>query len=217
MSVNPRQVRPDAPLDYAGLPEAACRRHLALVTPYYREKFRDYHDLRHPIEMLACAAAKNIRLDAAQVVAILFHDIVNVPGVSASVNEVASAGLMRVLLADDDEISPEVLERATEMVLATDHRNPPANEAVAVVLDLDLARLALPWPEFCRHSQSVHAEWRHLVPDYGVFMQGRAAFFRGFLTRPRIFFTGLFDEVLARDNLERLIAEWGGNGEAKLD
>ncbi len=174
--------------------------------PYYAEPFRRYHGPDHPAEMLRAADALGLRLSDAQVAAIAFHDAVNVAAFGG--NEAASAAILGAW-APWLGLSAETSREAQEIILATDHSGRAAPASADVVLDLDLMRLAVPYPEFLRHSRDIHHEWRHLVPDEGTFMAGRARFLRGFLDRPRIFRAGLFEEGVARNTLSAFVAAWG--------
>lgn len=180
---------------------------LETVRPYYMEPFRAYHDLSHPTEMFADAERLGVRLTDAQAVAVAFHDVVNAAGLPPGTNEIASAGVLRAYAAHLG-LDAGTAAEAAAIVEATDHSGRQAPETADIVLDLDLARLALDWPGFVGMSKAVHVEWRHLVPDYRDFMRGRAAFFAGMAKRPRIFRTDLFDESAARSNLERFAVEW---------
>jgi predicted metal-dependent HD superfamily phosphohydrolase len=171
------------------------------LTRRYTEVHRHYHDIRHIAQMLAWG--KELRLDDAQVLAVWLHDAVYDPR-SAS-NEDDSAALARQLLPRAGH-GPDVVERVAGIVLDT-KQHVPSTPASAAVLDLDLASLALPWPEFRANSEAIRREFAHL--EEAEFQAGRRRFMAGLLARDRLFFTpwGEGREAAARANIARLLRE----------
>lgn len=190
---------------------------LELAEPYHREAFRRYHGWPHPLEMLARGSEADILLDDAQFLAIAFHDAFCVPGAPMSINETSSALLMeahaRRLGTDAEAIAAAKRIIALTAHGAADGQEPSRSEAI--VLDLDLMRLASPWGEFGDHSDAVHFEYRDIVPDRTEFMRLRARFLKDAFGRDgrgarRVFRTALFDEEAAQANIARLHAHWAG-------
>jgi predicted metal-dependent HD superfamily phosphohydrolase len=170
------------------------------LTRRYLEPHRRYHGIHHIAHMLAAGAEAG--LDDGQMMAIWFHDAIYDP--RSKSNEADSGALAETrLLAAGWQAT--AARRVHDIVLATrDHR--PTVDGSALVLDLDLMSLALPWPEFCRNTDHIRAEYAH-VGD-ADFTAGRAAFFATMLQRERLFHTtfGARFEAQARANLVRASA-----------
>ncbi|MCW5748964.1 MAG: hypothetical protein KIT36_22430, partial [Alphaproteobacteria bacterium] len=137
---------------------------LAAALAHHRQPHRAYHDARHVTELLELARVHAPDLTPAERWAILFHDAVYVPGAPAGQNEALSALLMRATLfalARDGAIAaPDaaVVDDAASIVRETAHAEPPSPLA-ARVCDLDLWRLAAPWPDFQRHAADIRQEF----------------------------------------------------------
>lgn len=186
---------------------------LAAARPYYDEPFRRYHDWRHPMEMFAEADRLGLPLSLDQVLALAFHDVMNLVDpehLAGNFNEGVSAHLMRAH-SRCLGVPESVAEEACSFILATDHvPRQSVSIPCAQVLDLDLMRLASPYDAFVAHSHDVHFEWRHLMPDVSEFMAARAGYLHDrFLPRDRIYHTDLFDEGAARANIERFMRDFG--------
>jgi predicted metal-dependent HD superfamily phosphohydrolase len=183
--------------------------HGALVAAarlHYAQRHRGYHGPEHLDELIALARRHTPELDDAEQAALLFHDAVYVPGAGRGDNERLSALLMRATVPAFD-IGPVDLERASRIIEATSHAEPPPAEA-ARVCDLDLWRLAAPWDEFERHALGIRHEYLHLHASEAAFWAARHAFYRSMLAKPRIFATAYFRErfeAAARANLARAL------------
>lgn len=195
-------------LDHTPLVEAA-RLH-------YAQPHRGYHNQEHLDEMIELARHYHTDLDGAEQLALLFHDAVYVPGAGRGDNELMSARLMKATVATmgrSDRVVGSIaeadLERAAIIVEATTHEAPPPPEA-ARVCDLDLWRLAAPWPDFQRHAEGIRHEYLHLAGNDESFWTARRAFYRNTLQKPWLYATRSFRERFeapARANLERALAE----------
>ncbi|HLU39136.1 MAG TPA: metal-dependent phosphohydrolase [Planctomycetota bacterium] len=171
------------------------------LTRRYTEPHRHYHDIRHIAQMLAWGST--LQLDEAQTFAIWFHDAVYDP--RSSTNEEDSAALAERFLQRDAH-GDNLINTVTRIVLDT-KRHKPTIDASAVVLDLDLAFLALPWPQFRANADAIRREYAHLSD--AEFRAGRATMLGSLLQRPHIFTTrwGQAREADARANITRLLAE----------
>jgi predicted metal-dependent HD superfamily phosphohydrolase len=189
--------------------------HLPLVEAarlHYRQPHRGYHNQEHLDELIALARRYTPDLDTAEQLALLFHDAVYVPGAGHGLNEVLSARLMRATIAALGRTDRLVaglaeadLQKAATIIEATTHDREPPAEA-ARLCDLDLWRLAAPWPDFERHADGVRHEYLHLVGSDEAFWTARRAFYRDMLKKPHLFATADFRdrfEAAARANLER--------------
>lgn len=134
--------------------------------------------------------------------AIWFHDAVY--DVPPDRNEERSAELcLRRLTTAGYDLT--VCERVAQMVLDTASHLPTIDES-DLVIDLDLAPLADPWPVFAANAELLREEC-HMVSD-ADWERGRREFLAGMLDRDRIFVTewGAGLEAAARANLERALA-----------
>ena len=173
---------------------------------HYAQPHRGYHNTDHLDELLALARQHTPDLDDSEQLAILFHDAVYVPGAPRGDNERLSALLMRATVALFD-IGTVDLDRAQRIVEATTHAAPPPAEA-ARVCDLDLWRLAAPWPEFEKHALGIKHEYLHLHADEAAFWKARNAFYESMLAKPALFATAYFRvrfENAARENIRRAL------------
>lgn len=174
---------------------------------HYAQPHRRYHDVGHLDELIELARKHTPDLDDAEQLALLFHDAVYVPGANRGENERLSALLMRSTVAHLD-LGAVDLDKAQRIIDATSHATAPPLEA-ARVCDLDLCRLAAPWPAFQEHALGIRHEYLPLHADEEAFWTARRAFYRGMLDKPRIFATDYFRdnfEGLARENLTRALA-----------
>jgi len=165
------------------------------LTRCYTEPHRHYHGLPHIAWLLD--RGREVDLDDDQVLAIWFHDAIYVPG--AADNEVRSAALAVARLSAAG--LPTVQVRRIERIVLDTERHVPQSEASKLVIDLDLASLALSRPAFERNSVRIRAEYGDF--DDETFYAGRRKFMEAFLGRERIFWTewGAPLEERARENL----------------
>ncbi|WP_458097553.1 HD domain-containing protein [Roseomonas sp. WA12] len=183
---------------------AALRERLA-------EPHRVYHGQSHIDSMLrGMQALPALSHPDAMELAIWYHDAIYDP--AARDNEERSAALLRADLSG--LVHPQVIGIAAEMIrLTAGHALPPDlpenwREDVTLFLDLDLAVLGAPPAEYDVYERGIAAEFE---PVHGrdAYRNGRAAFLRGLLARPRLFLTDRFHEALdrtARGNIARALA-----------
>jgi predicted metal-dependent HD superfamily phosphohydrolase len=203
------------PLIAAGLPATRIDDVLSL----YDGPQRVYHDRRHLRRMLCAAGRMSLRLSAAQALAVLFHDAVYVPGARHGANEALSAQLLRVYAQG---MAPSIVDEAAAIVSDT-AQHLPSLPSAALVIDLDLLRLAGTSEQFDRDSRDVFAEMRPLfsaddeAEAWRQFAARRRSFFVRLLARPRIYTTPpIFDrcEAAARANLRAAISGSESRGTA---
>jgi len=165
------------------------------LTRRYTEPHRHYHGLPHIAWMLD--QARELVLDDDQVLAIWFHDAVY--DVLAHDNEERSAALAVERLTAAG--LPEARIRKIESIVLDTKAHVPTLEASKLVMDLDLASLALARPEFLRNGARIRAEYA--VIDDATFYASRRVFMEAFLARERIYWTdwGAALESRARENL----------------
>jgi predicted metal-dependent HD superfamily phosphohydrolase len=185
--------------------------HRALVAAarlHYTQPHRGYHGPEHLDELIELARQHTPDLDDVEQMALLFHDAVYVPGAGRGENERLSALLMRATVPAFD-IGAVDLDRASRIIEATTHAEPPPAEA-ARVCDLDLWRLAAPWEAFQQHALGIRQEYLHLHVDEAAFWTARKAFYKTMLAKPALFSTAYFRdrfEPAARENLRRALTE----------
>ncbi|WP_011298742.1 MULTISPECIES: DUF1653 domain-containing protein [Cupriavidus] len=182
------------------------------VLALYDAPYRHYHDRRHVLEMFEQARIRGVALNAAQALAVLFHDAVYIPGCEH--NEAASAALIATMAPGVDA---GIVQLAAQIVLDT-HTHAATVADAALVLDLDLYRLAVPAADFDAYSLAVFEENRALLaahtglsgePLMQAFRERRAAFLSTLAQRPRLFVTDAFAdcEATARANIARVAAD----------
>lgn len=171
------------------------------LTRRYQEPHRHYHALPHIADLLHRGRA--LQLDDVQLAAIWFHDAIYEP--RRTDNEVQSAALAvsRLSAAGWPTARVQLVER---IVLDT-QKHVPSVPGAAVVIDLDLGSLSLPWEEFAANTAAIRAEYSH-VPE-PQFRAGRAAWAQRMLQRPQIYCSdyGKALEASARANLQRTVQE----------
>lgn len=190
------------------------RKVLAMARPYHLEPFRRYHDWDHPVEMIEAADDLGIDLDDAQFLGIAMHDSFCVAGAPSGFNEDASKILM-VAQAQALGTDPGVIDAAGTIIDLTKHvHGRDVTQAQAVVLDLDLMRIAGTWSEFEARADDVHFEYAAIEPNRARFMHNRAYFLadrfgKDGIGARRVFRTSLFDEAAAQSNIQRMMEAYG--------
>lgn len=174
------------------------------VQPHYtQEHHRHYHTWEHIETMIATLHQEVEKVTQAMVIATLFHDAVYIPGFEH--NEAASAALMWTLAAQ--HLSPKAyaaltpdLTKAAEMILATkEHQSDDPD--TQWVIDADMAWLSDAYEVFDAKRELIRKEYARY--DDITFYRGEIAFLEYCLAQPRLFYHDCFDEVQARQNLER--------------
>lgn len=187
-----------------GVPRADSALLRALLARY-AEPHRHYHTLQH---LDACFAHfETVRHEAAHPseveLALWFHDAVY--EIRAVSNELQSADWARdALLAAG--AGPDTAQRVHALVMATRHNALPTTRDEEILVDVDLAILGAPAPQFDAYEAQVRAEYAS-VPE-PAFRSGRRRILEEFLARERIFHTAYFNsryEARARANLRRSI------------
>jgi len=166
----------------------------------YAEPHRAYHTCAHLRDVLE-RLQDDARDDRLQLAA-WFHDAVYDP--RRRDNEERSAVLALSLLLERG-YAPTEAAFVAEAVRATAGHG--GGDAVAPLLDADLAILAAHDATYRAYAAAVRHEYAH-VPGW-MFAHGRAAFLRGLLERPTIYLTphGIARyERAARENIRRELA-----------
>jgi predicted metal-dependent HD superfamily phosphohydrolase len=197
-----------APLIQAGFSAGRIEQ----VLTFYDEPHRSYHDRVHLREIFDATLDMGLSLLPAQALALLFHDVIYVPGAARGTNEAMSAQLLRVYAGSLDF---DTAEAACSIVADTAEHIARSVDA-ELVLDLDLMRLAAPPADFDRYSHQVFAEQRPLIAiederaAWRFFVTRRLPFFQRLLERPTIYHTLIGRqrfEAQARANLTREVRD----------
>lgn len=175
----------------------------------YAEPHRAYHTAEHITEVLRWfdwAAERTGWHDPVAVyLAIVFHDAIYDP--LAVDNEARSAALARSAVAASQRTQALIQLTARHAKLSP--ADVEGDGDAAQFLDCDLAILAAPPERFDAYDAAIAVEYRAVPAD--EFRQGRGAFLRALLARPRIFLSELFHAELdrfARGNLSRILARY---------
>lgn len=168
---------------------------------------RHYHDWRHVAALLDGHDAMRPHASFAGPVhdaidlAIVFHDAIYDP--ARPDNEARSAALLRTCAGTAAD--PNLLSRSEAMIRATADHAPQADPAVRLMLDLDLAILGAPRPDYETYAAAIRREYA-AVPD-PVWRVGRALVLERFLARPHLYQTDLFRERFEAGARANLAAE----------
>ncbi len=192
-------------LQIVGVSEEDAAPMKAEVLACYGEPERAYHNLGDALrvwqDVMQYASAEGVEDTGAVQMAALLHDVVYDP--RRQDNEAQSAEFAinwgrRLVVA-----SPTV-ERAAEIILATQAHGPAASTEISVVLDADLAILAADWEEYEAYCAAIRQEYGWVPEDEWV--TGRGRVLSGFLAREQIYHrpaaTGA-QEAAARGNITR--------------
>jgi predicted metal-dependent HD superfamily phosphohydrolase len=173
--------------ELGGVPTAAAGE----LERRYRQPHRRYHNLRHVEAVLADCSwladevglSRHPRLHV--VLGACAHDVVY--DAHPGDDERASADWVRDRLARAG-LPYEVGERVAALVLATaSHVGKPDDIACCVLLDADLAILAVDGDEYTRYVEGVRAEYAALAEE--AWRAGRADVLRSLLSRPVLYAT----------------------------
>lgn len=178
----------------------------ALCTAY-GERHRHYHTAAHILDCLEKFALLHASVphpDAVEL-AIWFHDVVYNP--YRNDNEARSAQWAGQFL-HDNAANTALIERTSNLILATCH-DAPANDPDAMALiDIDLSILGSSEDHFSVFEQAIRREYRW-VPG-PLYRRRRGEILQSFLDRKRIFLTDDFHhryEAQARVNLANTLAQ----------
>lgn len=188
------------------LPEAL----LAKVVAAYSDPARAYHDVRHLAEVLERfdEVAREVGWQRPDEVflALLFHDVVYVPG--APDNEAQSAATARELLRG--KLPPGALDRIDRLImLTTAHGSLDPGQLdpdAALLLDCDLSILGAPAARFDEYERDVAKEFSFLPEQ--AYASGRRGFLKRLVSARSLFLSPHFRERLegrARENLARAL------------
>jgi predicted metal-dependent HD superfamily phosphohydrolase len=191
----------------AGAGSAAEREAIfRLLYNAYTGDDRFYHGIEHIADCLrALDGVRDVATNPRAIeLAIWFHDVIY-DGRRID-NEERSAQLAQEQLARLG-IAQALRDEVHRLILLTRHDREPGDIDGRIMVDIDLASLALPAPAFDENSRLIRREYAH-VPEVD-FLRGRQDMLGRFLARPHIYYTDVFRsryESDARQNLSRVLA-----------
>lgn len=203
----------DSALKHYLAPLSAWQPALQEVLARYDEPWRFFHTRAHVHDMFRLAQLHELELSVEQVLAILFHDAVCIPGAPEGQNERQS---MLLAQAYKGRIGTHDIDWATVGRLIDETAQAvPSCELSATVVDLDLATLGDDAVHFCASDEKVWLENRHLLSPLEArkdFDTRRLRYLLGLASRGPLFTGPLIDlEEQARNNLEGLRLAWMRN------
>ena len=179
------------------------------IVAAYGEPWRHYHTLDHIAAVVAEFLPLRDRFEDpdAALLALFFHDIVYDP--ARSDNEERSADALSAVLTGS------IADLACAHILATKKHEACTADA-ALVVDIDMAILAAPWPDYLRYAENVAREY---LPVYGIeaYAAGRCEMFLKPVQDRRVFLTEVFAprEAAAQRNIRDELLLWTSGGFAE--
>lgn len=178
----------------------------------YDQPWRHYHARTHVVGLFSFARRHQFSLAPAQAVALLFHDVVYIPGARQGANEHASVELMRLMCSG---LVRAVLDEAANIILDTISHEPSTAES-SLVLDLDLSCFVSAAQGLLDPSREVWDEYRPLLPASDneaatAFWTARGAILRQLMGRQTLYRSAQFQgnpalEMHARAHLQAELA-----------
>lgn len=174
----------------------------------YTSPGRFYHTLDHITQLFEISdwCAHELEERDAVELAIWFHDIVyDARGGGNGRNEHESAAIFRTFAAEAACLSAALVDAVSHWIeLTTDHRCGVEDTSDArLFMDMDMAVLALPAPEYDAYALQVRAEYAHV--SNAAWCYGRSRFLSTAASAPHIYHTARFQgmEGRARANMRR--------------
>ena len=175
---------------------------VSVLLKRWAEPQRHYHTTAHLAHCLATYDRNPLR-DARVELALWFHDAVYDP--KANDNEERSADLARTV-ATSAGLPSTTIDCVVVCILATQHREPPADTAQALTLDVDLAILGETRRRFDGYDAAIRAEYAW-VPEE-TYRRERGRMLARFAEPDDLFTTSWFRRrysTQARSNLLRAV------------
>lgn len=170
---------------------------------------RYYHTIAHINNIFSYVTSANIVLSERDALAVLFHDAVYTMG--SKTNEQDSADLMLAMLRGHPQVDAELIRQAREIILTTaNHLSHTQSPEAHLVLDLDLTGLAQDRGDFASDNRMIDKEVEAYAQRIGISfpLDKRIGFLKQLLERPTLYYKLTQLELLARENLAWLIAQY---------
>jgi len=173
---------------------------------HYQESHRHYHTLGHLSQCLRelDGARDHVKEADATELAIWFHDIIYVYG--SRDNEARSADFFRE--AAGDSMPADFVDRVCEFIMATRHTGSAQDDAVALLVDIDLSGFGLPWEDYLADSDALRLE-ADGIGD-AQYYQGKLRFLDELRRWPSLYQSSYFRDRLekrAQSNITRYTTE----------
>ncbi len=192
-------------LQTLGVSEEAAAQMKAEVLVCYGEQERAYHNLSHALRVWQdakqYALEEGIANTGAVQMAALLHDVVY--DTRCQDNEARSAEFA-VDWGGTLGVTSSAIDRAAEIILATQHHGPTDSAEISVVLDADLAILAAPPEEYDAYRNAIRQEYSWVTE--ADWITGRGRVLAAFLDREQIYHLRAVRtklEAAARANIKR--------------
>jgi predicted metal-dependent HD superfamily phosphohydrolase len=178
----------------------------ATMVKCYAEPHRAYHTLQHVADCLVEFDHVRHLAELPHLVelAIWTHDVLYDP--HAKDNERASSRWIEMHIKT--RISGYETLMLRNMIIATEHVDPPQTPDVGLMQDIDLTILGSEPERFDTYERQIKYEYAFIPDD--TFRAARAKILQRFLDRPTIYHTPIFFEdyeEMARENLKYSIAK----------
>jgi predicted metal-dependent HD superfamily phosphohydrolase len=173
----------------------------------YNEAHRHYHTQQHLTECLEkFAELRQFATNSAEIeLALWFHDAIYEP--LRHDNEQLSAEWAKSSVINAG-LDKTVADRIYDLIMATQHREIPADADTKILIDVDLAILGAQPERYNKYEQQIRQEYL-FVPE-ATFRLKRAEILQRFLAQATIFNTPLFIERYeqqARLNLKQALEQ----------
>lgn len=182
---------------------------LATLLSSFDQPWRFYHGEAKLLRMFEVARDRNLVLSLEQALALLFMDVVYVPGSKEGYNEQQSAAIAQSFKRRINA-TPD-WQKVVQIILDTAGTTASMEES-RLVLDLDSCRLGDTPVEFCALDELIWLENRHLLQDADArreFDTRRLRYLIGLAGQGPLFKDALSDlEDRARTNIEGLRQAW---------
>lgn len=164
----------------------------------YSATYKHYHTYAHVMDLFDRAERFGIKLNQHEQLAILFHDVVYVPG--HKFNEPASVEFMMTLLYSHEVHSDNVLPAAEMIRHTAQFFGFVSDKNSHRVLDIDLSTLASTPYVFARQNMLLEREYPGIEPGL------RAQFLKKFLDKQQQYYTMPELDPIARSNIAGEVA-----------
>ena len=147
-----------------GFPKEEIQKHWEALEKAYSKKSRQYHNLNHLKEMIACYDDYFSKLEFPNEVlyAIFYHDFIY--NSSKKDNELKSAEYALQMLPKEITINKDIV---FAMILATKDHQCNGVEDEKWLIDFDLRILAKDWDDYVIYFQQIRKEYR-IYPDFSI-------------------------------------------------
>ncbi len=205
-SPSERQILNNIWNHYVGKNEHSQNIYDALIERY-DEQHRAYHNVGHLVELFEYfyKHKDNFKDPRTVALALFYHDIIY--DVSHKDNEARSA---LMVLKDLPALGFNVnfCERVANLVTMTASHICDENDMdAALMLDMDMAVLGLPNPDYKRYARAIEKEYKSYYPTT-FYQQGRIQFLNIYRKKERFFMTDIFENRYGAEALANIKAEY---------